>query len=117
MTGLPEAAGCIGPSGPKGRALRMTSIRNKKKKKSGRGRGRKQTMNTATAANVAGQGEKDRDKVEKRRALGRGLESLLPGPRVVAPAERPAELRPAGQPGAAVPTQAQSPVPTEVFSQ
>ncbi|MFZ1160059.1 MAG: ParB/RepB/Spo0J family partition protein, partial [Candidatus Sulfotelmatobacter sp.] len=27
--------------------------------------------------------EKDKDKVEKRRALGRGLESLLPGPRVV----------------------------------
>src|ERR1700722_16189583 len=27
----------------------------------------------------------DKDKVEKRRALGRGLESLLPGPRVVAP--------------------------------
>jgi ParB family chromosome partitioning protein len=28
-------------------------------------------------------GEKDKEKVEKRRALGRGLESLLPGPRVV----------------------------------
>ena len=26
----------------------------------------------------------DKEKVEKRRALGRGLESLLPGPRVVA---------------------------------
>jgi ParB family chromosome partitioning protein len=29
--------------------------------------------------------ERDKDKVEKRRALGRGLESLLPGPRVVSP--------------------------------
>jgi ParB family transcriptional regulator, chromosome partitioning protein len=40
-------------------------------------------MTTSTAANVAGQAEKDKEKVEKRRALGRGLESLLPGPRVV----------------------------------
>jgi ParB family transcriptional regulator, chromosome partitioning protein len=31
--------------------------------------------------------EKKDEKVEKRRALGRGLESLLPGPRVVAPAQ------------------------------
>jgi len=44
----------------------------------------------------------DKEMVEKRRALGRGLESLLPGPRVVPPA---AEPRSAGQPGAAVPTQ------------
>jgi ParB family transcriptional regulator, chromosome partitioning protein len=36
--------------------------------------------NTVAAENVAG-----REKVEKRRALGRGLESLLPGPRVVGP--------------------------------
>jgi hypothetical protein len=28
----------------------------------------------------------EKEKVEKRRALGRGLESLLPGPRVVFPA-------------------------------
>jgi len=34
-------------------------------------------MTTATAGNV------EKEKVEKRRALGRGLESLLPGPRVV----------------------------------
>ena len=87
----------------------------------------------------------EKEKVEKRRALGRGLESLLPGPRVVGgagvrpagtpvalrvPASPPqvrhdqvagvafdgtiqavvegaeaAELRSAGQPGAAVPTQ------------
>ena len=40
-------------------------------------------MTTSAAENTAGRaGEKD--KVEKRRALGRGLESLLPGPRVVA---------------------------------
>jgi hypothetical protein len=33
--------------------------------------------------------DKDKEKVEKRRALGRGLESLLPGPRVVtAPAPK-----------------------------
>ena len=39
---------------------------------------------SAAVEKVAGQVvEKDKDKVEKRRALGRGLESLLPGPRVV----------------------------------
>jgi len=38
---------------------------------------------TAAAGNLAV--EKKDEKVEKRRALGRGLESLLPGPRVVAP--------------------------------
>jgi ParB family chromosome partitioning protein len=39
---------------------------------------------SAAVEKVAGQvAEKDKDKVEKRRALGRGLESLLPGPRVV----------------------------------
>ncbi len=42
-------------------------------------------MTTATAGNLAGHPEKDKEKVEKRRALGRGLESLLPGPRVVRP--------------------------------
>jgi ParB family chromosome partitioning protein len=42
--------------------------------------------NTAAAENLAGRGvEKKDEKVEKRRALGRGLESLLPGPRVVVP--------------------------------
>jgi hypothetical protein len=46
-------------------------------------------MTTATAGNVSGQaGDKDhsKEKLEKRRALGRGLASLLPGPRAVAPA-------------------------------
>ena len=79
-------------------------------------------MTTTVAENLAGHsGEKE--KPEKRRALGRGLESLLPGPRVkgarpvVAPANPvgvgAAELHSAGpfdsaqgrQPGAAVPTQ------------
>jgi ParB family transcriptional regulator, chromosome partitioning protein len=53
-------------------------------------------MTTSTAANVAGQAEKDKEKVEKRRALGRGLDSLLPGPRVVssnpAPARAPQQV-------------------------
>jgi ParB family chromosome partitioning protein len=81
---------------------------------------------TMAAENTAGRAG-DKEKVEKRRALGRGLESLLPGPRAVAPAPKaaspaepitiqavvedvvasaPAELRSAGQPGAAVATQA-----------
>jgi ParB family transcriptional regulator, chromosome partitioning protein len=47
-------------------------------------------MTTSTAANVVGQAEKDKEKVEKRRALGRGLESLLPGPRVVSSQPAPA---------------------------
>jgi ParB family chromosome partitioning protein len=42
-------------------------------------------VTTATAGHLAGHPEKDKEKVEKRRALGRGLESLLPGPRVVRP--------------------------------
>jgi ParB family transcriptional regulator, chromosome partitioning protein len=47
-------------------------------------------MTTATAGNLAGQaGEKDKEKMEKRRALGRGLASLLPGPRVVSPPVAP----------------------------
>jgi ParB family transcriptional regulator, chromosome partitioning protein len=49
--------------------------------------GRTENVTTATAGNLAGHPEKDKEKVEKRRALGRGLESLLPGPRVVRPAE------------------------------
>ena len=41
-------------------------------------------MTTSAAENLAGRaGEKDKEKVEKRRALGRGLESLLPGPLAV----------------------------------
>ena len=40
-------------------------------------------MTTSAAENLAGHSDKDKEKVEKRRALGRGLASLLPGPRVV----------------------------------
>ena len=40
-------------------------------------------MNAISAAEKVT--EKKDEKVEKRRALGRGLASLLPGPRVVAP--------------------------------
>jgi len=75
---------------------------------------------TTTAAVEKTAGEKE--KMEKRRALGRGLESLLPGPRPVpvapqvaaqserlegviqAVVENAGELRSAGQPGAAVAT-------------
>jgi ParB family chromosome partitioning protein len=76
-------------------------------------------MTTGAAENTAGR-TGDKEKVEKRRALGRGLESLLPGPRAVVGTARPAgaptstrgdasatagELRSAGRPGAAVPAQ------------
>jgi ParB family transcriptional regulator, chromosome partitioning protein len=44
-------------------------------------------MTTNTAENLTG---REKEKVEKRRALGRGLESLLPGPRAVAVVPRPA---------------------------
>src|SRR5438270_12317617 len=42
---------------------------------------------TIAAEKVAGLPEKKEEKVEKRRALGRGLESLLPGPRVISSTE------------------------------
>ena len=44
-------------------------------------------MTTASAGNLAGHSDKDKDKdkMEKRRALGRGLASLLPGPRALNP--------------------------------
>ena len=41
-------------------------------------------MTTSAAGNLAG-ADKEKEKVEKRRALGRGLASLLPGPRVLNP--------------------------------
>jgi|HubBroStandDraft_6_1064221.scaffolds.fasta_scaffold00038_79 ParB family chromosome partitioning protein len=46
-------------------------------------------MTTSAAENLAGHPEKKDEKLEKRRALGRGLESLLPGPRVVKSTEYP----------------------------
>jgi ParB family transcriptional regulator, chromosome partitioning protein len=60
-------------------------------------------MTTATAGNVAGsrdkdkdkEKEKDKEKVGMRRALGRGLASLLPGPRMVSP---PSVAAPAATP-------------------
>src|SRR5437879_3684178 len=41
-------------------------------------------MTTTSAVEKAAGQVGEKEKVEKRRALGRGLESLLPGPRVVA---------------------------------
>jgi ParB family transcriptional regulator, chromosome partitioning protein len=64
-------------------------------------------MTTAAAGNLAGEKDKDKEKMEKRRALGRGLASLLPGPRVVpqAPAVASAAAPPsAGHAGAAAAT-------------
>ena len=51
---------------------------------------RKQIMTTSAAGNLAGHSDKDKEKNEKRRALGRGLASLLPGPRVLNPFARSA---------------------------
>src|SRR5580698_1072537 len=48
-------------------------------------------MTNAAEKAVGNPADKDKDKVEKRRALGRGLASLLPGPRVVAPKQVAAE--------------------------
>src|SRR5215813_4353032 len=42
-------------------------------------------VTTSAAGNLAGNPDKDKEKVEKRRALGRGLASLLPGPRILNP--------------------------------
>ncbi len=51
-------------------------------------------MTTGTAENLVVRSvEKKEEKAEKRRALGRGLESLLPGPRVVVPASDPRQAR------------------------
>jgi ParB family chromosome partitioning protein len=55
-------------------------------------------MTTATIANKKAENEKAHDKLaEKRRALGRGLESLLPGPRAVPASQAATQVsRPAG---------------------
>ena len=74
--------------------------------------GRTDNVTTAAAGNLAGHPEKDKEKVEKRRALGRGLESLLPGPRVVRPplADSAGDVAPASTvPGPIVPTGAEAP--------
>ena len=56
---------------------------------------------TAAAENLAGRPviEKKDEKMEKRRALGRGLESLLPGPRVVVPSGTGAAVQGGGSGG------------------
>ena len=66
-------------------------------------------MTIAAAGNVAGHGaekghggDKEKEKLEKRRALGRGLASLLPGPRPV-PTTPPSTGVNAGDGGAAGP--------------
>jgi ParB family transcriptional regulator, chromosome partitioning protein len=57
-------------------------------------------MTTGAAETTTGR-TREKEKVEKRRALGRGLESLLPGPRVVAGAGvRPAAVPASGLSGA-----------------
>ncbi len=77
--------------------------------------------NTATAGNVAGassEKEKEKEKPGMRRALGRGLASLLPGPRVVPPTPAatpaivtpPAVATPPVAPASVVPAQT-GPVP------
>ncbi|MGC1370865.1 MAG: ParB/RepB/Spo0J family partition protein [Candidatus Sulfotelmatobacter sp.] len=55
-------------------------------------------MTIATAENLAATENKKDDKTEKRRALGRGLESLLPGPRAVTANVAPPAPRPAVPP-------------------
>ncbi|HWY21827.1 MAG TPA: ParB/RepB/Spo0J family partition protein [Candidatus Acidoferrum sp.] len=55
---------------------------------------------TTAAEKVAVQpAEKKEEKVEKRRALGRGLESLLPGPRVVTPSGAGGPVQDGGEGG------------------
>jgi ParB family chromosome partitioning protein len=53
---------------------------------------------TAAVEKVAGS-PVEKEKIEKRRALGRGLESLLPGPRVVSPTGVVAPVRDSGGAG------------------
>ncbi len=74
-------------------------------------------MTTGAAAETTAGRTGEKEKVEKRRALGRGLESLLPGPRVVAGAGvRPATVPSSSLSGAArVSVQTHQP-PGEPFS-
>jgi ParB family transcriptional regulator, chromosome partitioning protein len=70
-------------------------------------------MTTGSAAKAGHSGEKEKEKTGIRRALGRGLESLLPGPRVVAarPAVAPAASPSAEHTGADAGTRAGAPAP------
>ncbi len=84
----------------------MTTLK-KKNTKLRRGR-EKKIMTTAAAGNVAGHsGDKEKEKTGMRRALGRGLASLLPGPRVVgsSPSAIPSHARIGGDAGALTPAQ------------
>jgi len=83
-------------------------------------------MTTVEAENTAGHSA-EKEKLEKRRALGRGLESLLPGPRVVAgttvrppatPATnvRSAELHADDEPRTVVPAAAPSDEGVPIFA-
>jgi ParB family chromosome partitioning protein len=70
-------------------------------------------MTTGSAAKAGHSGEKEKEKTGTRRALGRGLESLLPGPRVVATRPMVATVHPpvAGQAAGDAGTRAGAPVP------
>jgi ParB family transcriptional regulator, chromosome partitioning protein len=76
-------------------------------------RGREMTATNALEKNPSEKHlpEKKDDRPEKRRALGRGLDSLLPGPRVVPPTPetRTAPAESAAEAPAAAPTQAPAP--------
>ena len=63
--------------------------------------------NTVASENLAG---REKEKVEKRRALGRGLESLLPGPRVVAPVPAPIVIQAVAEDGVSLTVFHSSPV-------
>ena len=68
-------------------------------------------MTTAAAANLAGHGgDKEKEKMEKRRALGRGLASLLPGPRAINPAPAAVATPVAAAPTSSVATAAPVPI-------
>ncbi len=71
---------------------------------------------TAAAENLAGRpaAEKKDEKVEKRKALGRGLASLLPGPRVVVPSGTSATVAREQPPQALNPESSVAPVGTAV---
>jgi 3-isopropylmalate/(R)-2-methylmalate dehydratase large subunit len=67
-------------------------------------------MTTATTGKVTEQAtDKDKDKMDKRRALGRGLASLLPGPRVVPQAAPAGAATAAGSSATHVPAMSAGP--------
>ena len=64
-------------------------------------------MTTTATVESAAKHSGEKEKAEKRRALGRGLDSLLPGPRMVVTGTRPGEATPSGDGG----TRAAGPAP------